>query len=304
MNECMTFIPPGCGNLVTNGDEECDDGNQTDGDGCSHQCRMELCGNGVVDPNEDCDDLNTNACDDCSPSCKTETCGNGVVDCGEECDDGAANGTPGSNCLPGECRPGPVCSVASDEPCIPCGTALDCDAVAGVCGAFTCNAQGRCAETTPLACNDGNLCNGTEICVPATGCQSGTALDCTGTDACVTYACDAAVGCTSDPLAGFPLMRCRLSVARGLVDAAPDAALAKSARRKLAKLLGVVDKKLVLAEGNARKAAKALRIATQRVAAAQRFVTKQRGKKITAETADALQSALGALPPALVLPAS
>ena len=33
------FTPPGCGDGTLDADEECDDGNRTDGDGCSAQCR-------------------------------------------------------------------------------------------------------------------------------------------------------------------------------------------------------------------------------------------------------------------------
>ncbi len=100
--------------------ESCDDGNTTDGDGCSSICVKESCGNHVVDPGEECepnfgdpisvcnrfcehpacgdgnldhgeacDDGNTVSGDGCSNDCLTlETCGNGIADLGEACDDG------------------------------------------------------------------------------------------------------------------------------------------------------------------------------------------------------------------------
>src|SRR3990167_8014597 len=45
-----------CGNGLIDSGEACDDGNITEGDGCSASCRNEACGNGVQDPGETCDD--------------------------------------------------------------------------------------------------------------------------------------------------------------------------------------------------------------------------------------------------------
>jgi cysteine-rich repeat protein len=88
--------------------EECDDGNNVSGDGCSSTCDDEpICGDGVKEGNEQCDDgCGGDACTDadngdgCSKSCKIEhRCGDGVKDAGEECDDGdGINGTGNSNC--------------------------------------------------------------------------------------------------------------------------------------------------------------------------------------------------------------
>ena len=45
---------PGCIGGAPNGThemlEECDDGNTTNGDGCSEYCRLEYCGNAWLDP--------------------------------------------------------------------------------------------------------------------------------------------------------------------------------------------------------------------------------------------------------------
>ena len=51
---------PLCGNEILDGDfgESCDDGNNTDGDGCSSECLLEdnfVCGNGVKEGDEECD---------------------------------------------------------------------------------------------------------------------------------------------------------------------------------------------------------------------------------------------------------
>ena len=58
-----------CGNGSVEPNEECDDGNLSDGDGCSSNCTLERCGNGVIDVGEECDDGNTNDTDNCYTDC-------------------------------------------------------------------------------------------------------------------------------------------------------------------------------------------------------------------------------------------
>ena len=92
---------PECGNGVVEGSEECDDGNQTPGDGCEPGCvNTPVCGNGVVEMGEVCDDGNVMDGDECSADCQTakppQVCGNGMVEDPEVCDDG--NQTPGDGC--------------------------------------------------------------------------------------------------------------------------------------------------------------------------------------------------------------
>jgi len=71
----------GCGNGVIDPGEQCDDGNKTDGDGCSSTCQrewqtmvggMETCGNGIVELGEGCDDGNRVDNDGCSARCQWE----------------------------------------------------------------------------------------------------------------------------------------------------------------------------------------------------------------------------------------
>jgi cysteine-rich repeat protein len=300
MADCLTFIPPGCGNGALLDPEECDDGNTNDGDGCSHQCKDEECGDGTLNPQEDCDDFNQDGCDGCSPTCQDEACGNGVLDCGEECDDGDGNGAPGGSCLPEVCRPGPTCSSGGEEPCIPCGTTAHCDPL-DQCGAADCD-DGVCTPVAPPQCDDQNVCNGVETCAPATGCTTGTALDCDDQDECSTDACDPASGCSSTLLTGFALPRCRLATARAVVTSAGASDIAAAIRTKLLKKLGSIEGKVLTAEqaaGNTKKTKKALRAAGKQLKAAVKLVTKQRGKKIQAPTADAILAALNVLPPLL-----
>lgn len=69
-------IVPGCGNLVVEDGEQCDDGNRVSNDGCSADCTStEICGNGFVDvaEGEECDDGNLRSHDGCDSTCHSET---------------------------------------------------------------------------------------------------------------------------------------------------------------------------------------------------------------------------------------
>jgi cysteine-rich repeat protein len=149
---CRAIPPPRCGDGTTNvGEgEECDDGNHSNEDNCTTNCRRAQCGDGFVHergtpPFEECDDGNTVPGDGCSPTCQRE-CGNGVIDgaCSQgnvgaacstnaSCDTspGAGDGVClGETCDPGAaalCAPGPqscsnVCRIAA------CGNGeVECD---------------------------------------------------------------------------------------------------------------------------------------------------------------------------------
>ena len=57
-----------CGNGILESNEQCDDGNNTDGDGCSSTCQA-VCGDGKKVGSEECDDGNNVDTDACSNSC-------------------------------------------------------------------------------------------------------------------------------------------------------------------------------------------------------------------------------------------
>jgi len=168
------------------GNEECDDGNDIWGDGCSDGCMNEgatlagsTCGNGDLGDGEDCDDANRSSGDGCSPECLREgsepgplgVCGNGTVqtDLGEDCDDG--NSTSGDGCSS-------ICLNEGSYPCVDpsdpncCGNARiefgeDCDGGEG-CG-LNCLLKGSSyLYSTPSFCGDGAVGTGEE-----SGCEIG-----------------------------------------------------------------------------------------------------------------------------------
>ncbi len=78
-------IDPGCGDEQLGAEEQCDDGNNDDGDGCSAACAIEegstcsgepsvctACGNGILEGDEACDDENDEDGDGCSVACAIE----------------------------------------------------------------------------------------------------------------------------------------------------------------------------------------------------------------------------------------
>jgi cysteine-rich repeat protein len=102
-------IPLSCGNGIIEPPEECDDTNNSAGDGCSPVCVVEpgggrSCGNKVLNRGEQCDDGNIADGDDCSASCQLLTqgplsCGDDLVTAGEQCDDGNMNDNDGCSRL-------------------------------------------------------------------------------------------------------------------------------------------------------------------------------------------------------------
>lgn len=94
----LTHADGVCGDSAIDAPEQCDDGNLSNGDGCSNQCVIEGCGNGLIDAYEQCDDSNEIGGDGCNQYCQIEFCGDQIVQAGiaEQCDDG--NGIAGDGC--------------------------------------------------------------------------------------------------------------------------------------------------------------------------------------------------------------
>lgn len=131
---------PVCGDGKIEGDEECEDGASTDGDGCDSACHLEpgwqcttigqpctptKCGDGLVQGTEQCDNGKNDWSSGCTPTCTllpsctdgvcTPICGDGIVSAGEACDDG--NNRPFDGCS-ATCtvEPGFTCTLIEDAP--------------------------------------------------------------------------------------------------------------------------------------------------------------------------------------------
>jgi cysteine-rich repeat protein len=112
---CNEAGPPAavCGNGVRETTEQCDDGNQTDTDGCRNDCTLARCGDGVVRTGiEQCDDGNRIDTDACTNNCQLPafTCPQGQTDCAGTCVDAQTNN---ANC--GIC--GTVCNANAGQVC-------------------------------------------------------------------------------------------------------------------------------------------------------------------------------------------
>ncbi len=195
-----------CGDGTVNDppNEECDDGNVTNGDGCDNNCTFTACGNGIVTAGEQCDDGNATNGDGCDNNCTVTGCGNGIVTAGEECDDeNTASGDGcGVNCVIEFCGDN-IVNDAPNEECDDGNTASGdgCDANCAIefCGDNIVN------DAPNEECDDGNTASGDgcdvncviEFCgdsivndAPNEECDDGNTIDGDGCDGnCTVTAC-------------------------------------------------------------------------------------------------------------------
>ncbi len=189
-----------CGNGVMNEGESCDDGNFTNGDGCTDSCTVEpgyacdggacatVCGDGLVAGGEQCDDHNTDDGDGCSSSCTEEdgfscsgapstcstTCGDTIVAGSEACDDGGESETCNATCTASVCGDS-VRNATAGEACDD-GNDSNNDGCMNTCELPVCG-DGY-VRAGVEACDDGNAASG-DGC--SSTCTVETAFTCTGT---------------------------------------------------------------------------------------------------------------------------
>ena len=156
---------PICGNNELEGGESCDDGNTTNGDGCSSGCQDEGCI--AQTPNYP----NVPLCND-NQECTVDTCNGDTHSCEHElnCEDG--NECTVDSCVEAACvhvKDNALCD--DDNPC-----------TADICGSFGCTYavnNGPCSDD--LDCTTGDTCfvghcQGTDICPDGEACSVETGV--------------------------------------------------------------------------------------------------------------------------------
>jgi cysteine-rich repeat protein len=170
-------LPSRCGDMFVSAGEDCDDGNEVDGDACPGDCKY------ACTTDAQCNDGNSCSIDKCDlakhvcapktavtkgtacvlpssepgvcngTSCSSATCGNSSRELTEECDDGNTVDTDGckSDCTF-------TCKIASDcDDKNPCNGVETCDTVTH-----------RCRLGTAKVCNDSSSCT-SDRCSTSTG---------------------------------------------------------------------------------------------------------------------------------------
>ncbi|MFQ5478578.1 MAG: hypothetical protein ACE5E4_08180 [Candidatus Binatia bacterium] len=206
-----------CGNGVLDPGEECDDGNQTDGDCCSSACIVEsaqlLCDDGnpctdeICVPGSGCQNpANSLACDDGDACTTMDTCSGGLCVGGPapNCDDGNPCTVDSCDQLAGcqndnisvSCDDGDACTTndtCSNGSCIG-GAPLGCND-GNPCTDDSCDSQSGCVNTdNNLACEDGDACTAGDVCLGGV-CLSGGAVNCDDGNLCTDDSCNPVSGC-------------------------------------------------------------------------------------------------------------
>jgi hypothetical protein len=198
---------------VCGASQDCDDGNP---------CTADACDAGVCSHPADNEGV---SCDDGDICNGTETCGGGVCesDAPLNCNDNNPCTTDGcqapngcthaliSGCQActtnGTCSDGNPCNGTETCQAGSCriGTALSCND-GNACTTDSCNVQTGCVNTPAAGCqactanaqcDDGNACDGIEVCLFGR-CREGTFSSCDDADPCTMDGCAPATGCTHD----------------------------------------------------------------------------------------------------------
>jgi hypothetical protein len=200
-----------CGNALLEINESCDDGNQTDGDGCGSTCQSEECwacsGGGCqpTSPNTSCNNGaqvcdGKGGCGDCVPAdmvcdnCKS--CGGSICNQGSDC---ASNA-----CVTDICRSmsGSLCAdpVECDSNHCQGGVCTKCDK-STQCNSFSCDsATGQCMAAIGEPCDSYMPCALGLVCDPIKICKGSEGVYCTGDYQCTSNKCvnNSCITCTAN----------------------------------------------------------------------------------------------------------
>ena len=199
---CATSVcDPGsglCGTKIGQDDLICSDGSAcTQSDHCvSGTCQglTTACNDGNACTNDLCDPAK-GCVYEAVAGFKTCEDGNACTK-GDVCEGGTCTGKQAVLCNDGNACTADVCDTGTGCKYTPT-SGLPCDD-GSLCTTFDACLTSVCTGT-PLACDNGNACDGKEICDPATGCVKGTALKCDDSVACTLDACDPGTGCQNVP---------------------------------------------------------------------------------------------------------
>jgi cysteine-rich repeat protein len=220
---------PECPNGSTDAGEECDDGNFTNGDGCTSECILEVCGDGVQNNagQEECDDGLANS--DTTPNacrldCTEPVCGDAVADdqYDEECDDGGESEACDADCTFSDCgdgvinqQAGEICDDANEnnnDGCVGCQLATcgdgfvrtgieQCDGSECCSDLCVYDLPGTACEGTEDICTSPQ-CNGSGVCLESPANEGDPCDD--GTECTVASSCQSG-SCTADEWSGVGL---------------------------------------------------------------------------------------------------
>ena len=129
---------------------------------------FDTCGNGALDPGEDCDDGNNVNGDCCSATCDFEvgSCDDGIFCNGADgCSAGACSIHPGDPCTGGG-----ECADTCDEGLDTCNepAATPCTADGNACTDDVCDGLGACGVPNVAPCDDGDPCTNGDACAGGT----------------------------------------------------------------------------------------------------------------------------------------
>lgn len=176
-NRIRTLPDPGtCGNGVVNAGEQCDDGNEINGDCCSGICQFEPSGAACASDGNPCTDDVCSGGGACGVP-NASPCNDGVFCNGADtCSGGACSQHAGNPCASGaECAT--VCNEATDDCRDPAGVAcasdgnpctVDACTGTGSCGHAPGNAGAECRSTQGV-CDVPETCTGLSSACPPNG---------------------------------------------------------------------------------------------------------------------------------------